>query len=119
MTAQSAHPAHLEPLVHPACEDLELLSVLRALADPTRLEIVRILASDPVGRRACGSFGLDATKQNLSHHFRVLREAGVTRAQDEGRNRLTSLRRDDLDARFPGLLAAVLGAASETANANR
>jgi DNA-binding transcriptional ArsR family regulator len=115
----TAEPAQLEPLVHPARDDLDLLLVLRALADPTRLEIVRILANDPAGRRACGSFGLDATKQNLSHHFRVLREAGVTRAQDEGRNRLTSLRRDDLDARFPGLLAAVLGAAGATANATR
>jgi DNA-binding transcriptional ArsR family regulator len=99
-------------VVQPRREDLDLLAVLRALGDPTRLEIVRILAGDPGGERACGSFGLDATKQNLSHHFRVLREAGITSARDEGRSRFTSLRRRDLEARFPGLLDAVLNAAS-------
>ena len=100
-----------ETLFHPDRSELSLLDVLRALGDPTRLEIARILATEPRGERACGSFGLDATKQNLSHHFRVLREAGITRTRDEGRNRYTSLRRADLDARFPGLLDAVLSAA--------
>ena len=102
---------HSQPLTHPNREDFEVLAVLRALSDPTRLEIVRILASEPAGERACGSFGLEATKQNLTHHFRVLRDAGVTRTRDEGRNRFTSLRRDDLEVRFPGLLDAVLEAA--------
>jgi len=101
--------AHDASLIHPEREELDILAILRALADPTRLEIVRILARDPAGERACGSFGLDATKQNLTHHFRVLRDAGVTRTRDEGRNRLTSLRCDDLEERFPGLLGAVLG----------
>jgi len=100
---------HDETVFHPAREELDVITILRALADPTRLEIVRILASDPGGERTCGSFGLDATKQNLTHHFRVLRDAGVTRTRDEGRNRFTSLRRDDLQARFPGLLDAVIG----------
>ena len=99
-----------EPLFHPPTEAIELLAVLRALADPMRLEIVRAIAATPGGERACGSFDLDCTKQNLSHHFRVLRESGVVRTREEGRNRLTSLRRDDLEARFPGLLEGVLAA---------
>jgi DNA-binding transcriptional ArsR family regulator len=103
-----------EPVVHPDRASLDLATILRALADPTRLEIVHILASESGGERACGSFGIDATKQNLTHHFRVLREAGITRTREEGRNRFISLRRDDLDARFPGLLDAVLGATTRS-----
>jgi DNA-binding transcriptional ArsR family regulator len=95
-------------LFHPRRSELEVVDVLRALGDPTRLEIVRILDREPAGELACGAFGLDASKQNLSHHFRVLRAAGVIQSRDEGRNRYTSLRRDDLEARFPGLLRAVL-----------
>ena len=108
---QAAHEAAIS---QPEREDLDLVTVLRALGDPTRLEIVRMLAG-PGTEIACGSFGLEATKQNLSHHFRVLREAGVVRTRDEGRNRFTSLRRADLEARFPGLVDAVLGDAQNDA----
>lgn len=95
-------------LHHPAKDDLELASVLHALSDPHRLQIVRALADDATPR-ACGGFGLDVTKSTCTHHFRVLREAGVILQREEGTSRLNSLRREDLDARFPGLLAAVLG----------
>jgi DNA-binding transcriptional ArsR family regulator len=97
-------------LLHPTREELELAKVLHALSDPQRLCIVRSLAGDPTPRR-CGSFELDVTKSTLTHHFRVLREAGVIDQREEGTARLNSLRRDDLDARFPGLLDAVLAAA--------
>jgi DNA-binding transcriptional ArsR family regulator len=97
-------------LLHPTREKLELAKVLHALSDPQRLCIVRGLAGDPTPRR-CGSFDLDVTKSTLTHHFRVLREAGVIDQREEGTARLNSLRRDDLDARFPGLLDAVLAAA--------
>jgi DNA-binding transcriptional ArsR family regulator len=96
-------------LHHPAKEDLELPAVLHALSDPQRLRIVRSLADSP-GPRQCGSFGLAVTKSTLTHHFRVLREAGVIEQRQEGTARLNSLRREDLDERFPGLLDAVLGA---------
>jgi DNA-binding transcriptional ArsR family regulator len=92
---------------HPAKKDLELPDVLHALSDPQRLRIVRLLAQDPAPR-ACGSFGLDISKSTLTHHFRVLRESGVIETRQEGTARLSSLRRDDLDERFPGLLDAVL-----------
>jgi DNA-binding transcriptional ArsR family regulator len=97
-------------LHHPATTDLELPSVLHALSDPQRLQIVRELAHCPDPRR-CGSFGLPVTKSTLTHHFRVLREAGVIEQRQDGTARLNTLRRDDLDERFPGLLDAVLTAA--------
>lgn len=92
---------------HPATEDIDLPLVLHALSDPQRLRIVRTLADEPTPRR-CGSFDLDVTKSTLTHHFRVLREAGVIEQRVEGTARLNSLRREDLDQRFPGLLDAIL-----------
>jgi DNA-binding transcriptional ArsR family regulator len=94
-------------LDHPAREELKLPDVLHALSDPHRLEIVRMLAADPEPR-PCGTFGLNVTKSTLTHHFRVLREAGVIEQRRQGTTKLTSLRRDDLEQRFPGLLDAVL-----------
>ncbi len=101
-------------LMHPTREELQIAAVLHALSDPQRLRIVSSLAvcSEP---RRCGSFDLAITKSTLTHHFRVLREAGVIDQREEGTARLNILRRDDLDARFPGLLDAVLGAAPSTA----
>jgi DNA-binding transcriptional ArsR family regulator len=92
---------------HPDRDVLQMATVLHALSDPQRLTIVRILAADPTPRR-CGSFDLDITKSTLTHHFRVLREAGLIDQREEGTARLNSLRRADLDRRFPGLLDAVL-----------
>jgi DNA-binding transcriptional ArsR family regulator len=88
--------------------EIELAAVLHALSDPMRLRIVAGLA---VGlERPCGSFDLPVVKSTCTHHFKVLREAGVIRQRLEGTTRLNSLRREDLDARFPGLLDAVLSA---------
>ena len=91
---------------HPSRAELELSAVLHALSDPARLEIVRRLAHGD--EWSCGRFDLGLSKATLSHHFRVLRESGVIRTRAEGRKRLLSLRDDDLEDRFPGLLAAVL-----------
>jgi DNA-binding transcriptional ArsR family regulator len=91
----------------PAREDIDLGAVLHALSDPTRLQIVAALDSRP---DACptGSFDVQVSKSTCTHHFRVLREAGVVRQQPDGTARLNTLRREDLDARFPGLLDAIL-----------
>jgi DNA-binding transcriptional ArsR family regulator len=97
-------------LYHPASEDLELPAVLHALSDPQRLHIVRELDRDPEPR-PCGGFGLAVSKSTSTHHFRVLREAGVIAQQEVGTAKLTTLRRDALDERFPGLLDAVLRSA--------
>jgi DNA-binding transcriptional ArsR family regulator len=82
--------------------------VLHALSDPARLQIVRQLSIRD--ECTCGTFDLGLSKATLSHHFRVLRESGVVRTRPEGRTRMLSLRRDELDERFPGLLDAVLAA---------
>jgi DNA-binding transcriptional ArsR family regulator len=93
---------------HPSSAELELPAVLHALSDPARLQIVRQLSmSDEC---TCGTFDLGLSKATLSHHFRVLRESGVVRTRPEGRTRMLSLRKDDLEERFPGLLDAVLSA---------
>jgi DNA-binding transcriptional ArsR family regulator len=97
-------------LYHPQRHEFELPKVLHALSDPARLQIVRELDADPTPR-PCGSFDLGVTKSTCTHHFRVLREAGVVTQEQLGTSKLTSLRRGDLDARFPGLLDAVLDAA--------
>ena len=105
---------HLRSLHHPAREELELEAVLHALSDPARLRIVAALAADG-GERACGSLSCDLAKSTMTHHFKVLRETGVVAQHDVGTSRMTSLRREDLDARFPGLLGAVLTAAERPA----
>lgn len=99
-----------ETLPGPRREDLRLESVLQALGDPVRLSIVRTLYDGVETQRPCGTFGLPVAKSTASHHFRVLREAGVISQQAAGRERLTQLRREDLEARFPGLLESVVGA---------
>jgi DNA-binding transcriptional ArsR family regulator len=96
-------------LHHPDKAELELPAVLHALSDPHRLQIVRALAASTTPMR-CGSFRLPVTKSTATHHFRVLREAGVIEMCTDGTARLSSLRREDLDERFPGLLDAILGA---------
>ena len=96
-----------DPLPHPELEQIDLAAVLHALSDPVRLRIVACLASAG-DARTCKSFELPVTKSTCTHHFRVLREAGVIRQRLEGTTRLNTLRREELDQRFPGLLDAVL-----------
>ncbi len=98
------------PLPHPELHEIELPAVLHALSDPMRLRIVECLASGEA--RTCKSFELPVTKSTCTHHFRVLREAGVIRQRVEGTTRLNSLRREELEQRFPGLLGAVLAGAA-------
>src|SRR5690349_21495602 len=98
--------ADAETLSHPARAEIELPTVLHALSDPMRLRIVAGLAAGE--ERTCNSFDLPVVKSTCTHHFKVLREAGLIRQRLEGTTKLNSLRRADLDARFPGLLDAVL-----------
>jgi DNA-binding transcriptional ArsR family regulator len=98
-----------EALAHPQRSEIELGAVLHALSDPVRLAIVTSLAAGDQ-RRTCGSFDLPVSKSTCTHHFKVLREAGVIHQRQEGTARLNTLRREDLDARFPGLLETVLSA---------
>lgn len=95
---------------HPDCSDIELSAVLHALSDPMRLRIVAELAAEE-GERTCSSFDLPIVKSTCTHHFRVLREAGVIRQRVVGTKRVNELRRKELEARFPGLLESILRAA--------
>jgi DNA-binding transcriptional ArsR family regulator len=98
---------------HPTREQLNLATVLYALSDPVRLDYVRCLASSAC-EKACGAIATTVAKSTMSHHLRVLREAGVVRVRTEGTQSLISIRHDDLDARFPGVLASILRAVEAT-----
>jgi DNA-binding transcriptional ArsR family regulator len=95
-------------LPQPAAADFNIAYVLHALGDPVRLELVRRLCAD--GEITCAPSGLDIPKSTLSNHWRILREAGITTTVADGRTRRMSLRRTDLDSRFPGLIDVVLQA---------
>jgi DNA-binding transcriptional ArsR family regulator len=96
---------------HPGREELQLADVLHALSDPVRLQLVEILDASE-GALACVDIPLPVSKSTASHHLRVLREAGVARCRVDGTRRYYSLRREDLEARFPGVLDSVLRAAA-------
>jgi DNA-binding transcriptional ArsR family regulator len=100
-----------DPLPHPTREEIQIESVLHALADPVRLRYVRELAKLAPEGVACGAIELPVTKSTRTHHLRFLREAGVIHIRPQGTSRISTLRRDDLDARYPGLLDSVLAAA--------
>jgi DNA-binding transcriptional ArsR family regulator len=99
-----------DTLTHPRRSDIHIESVLHALADPIRLRIVRELAKIGCDGIACGGIDLPITKSTRTHHLRILREAGVINVRPEGTSRITTLRRDDLDALYPGLLDGILAA---------
>jgi len=104
--APEAAPDTFPSSAHPEREAIELSAVLHALSDPMRLRIVTELSSG--GERTCSSIDLPIVKSTCTHHFKVLRDAGVIRQRVVGTTRVNSLRREDLEARFPGLLDAVL-----------
>ncbi|MFJ8312607.1 MULTISPECIES: ArsR/SmtB family transcription factor [unclassified Streptomyces] len=97
-----------EPLPEPALAELRLETVLGALSDPLRLEIVRrLLLEAEAYDHTCGWFGFDRPKSSLTHHFKALREAGITRQRQYGLERRSQVRVNDLEERFPGLLTLV------------
>ncbi|MEU7179848.1 MULTISPECIES: ArsR/SmtB family transcription factor [Streptomyces] len=100
-----------ELLEQPDAADIELVKVLHALGDPTRLHLFRVYADGE--RYSCSSERLGVGhlhKSTVSHHMRIMREAGITATRAVGRNRYVRLRRADLDARFPGLVETLLRA---------
>ncbi|MET7648242.1 helix-turn-helix transcriptional regulator [Streptomyces sp. NPDC005426] len=99
-----AAPAHTDPA------EVSVLAALSALADPVRLQLVRDLAGSEDWTRSCGSFDVPVGKAALSHHFSVLRGAGLVEQRDVGPKRVNRLRREEFGARFPGLLDLLLRA---------
>ncbi|MET8182484.1 ArsR family transcriptional regulator [Streptomyces sp. NPDC005336] len=99
-----AAPVHTDP------DEVSVLTALSALADPVRIQLIRELASSADWTRSCGSFDVPVGKAALSHHFSVLRGAGLVEQRDQGPKRVNRLRREEFDARFPGLLHLLLRA---------
>jgi DNA-binding transcriptional ArsR family regulator len=98
-----------ERIHHPATAELDMARVLRAVGDPVRLAMVRLLADER--ERTCNELQaqFELPSSTGSYHLRLLREAGLTRTRAQGTERRITLRRDDLDERFPGLLDAIVG----------
>ena len=98
----------MRPYKHPEPKDLTIERVLHALSDPVRLDLVRHLARKP--EASCSELNGDRPKSSMSHHYRVLRDAGLLRTEVSGTTHQNTLRRAELDERFPGLLKSILQA---------
>ena len=96
--------------VHPAAPDITLAGVLGALSDPMRLKILKKLLESRDGSMSCSGAApcAEMAKSTLSHHFRILREAGLIRTTKQGVENLNSVRLDEVNARFPGLLKTIM-----------
>ncbi len=91
---------------HPGVQDLDLAKVLQALSDPVRLLLVRMLAAEK--DLSCSALCLGRPKSSMSHHFKIMIEAGLLRVDVAGNTHRNNLRLDDLENRFPGLMPSVL-----------
>ena len=109
--------SHIPDLVDaPDLADIDVLTVLQALSDPVRLEIVRQLAAccdvTDSGELTCGQIDLPVSKSTTTHHLKTLASAGITADREQGTRKYVHLRRAELEQRFPGLIDSVLRAAS-------
>lgn len=99
----------MRQMKHPKIEDVDLKDIMYALSDPTRVEIV--LTLDQKGRAmTCGELVLDRPKSSMSHHFKILRGAGLVETLIKGTEHINSLRLAELEERFPGVLSSILKA---------
>jgi len=103
----------MRPLTHPSMEDITVEGILHALSDPVRVAIYAQLA-DSACARTCSNFlqvsDRSIPKSTLSQHFRALREAGLIRSERHGVEMHNSSRCEEIEQRFPGLLAAIMNA---------
>lgn len=99
--------------VHPETEEIAIPRVMFALSEPLRLSMVQMLAER--GEVDSIELGPDLPRSTLTHHTSLLRESGVVFVRAEGRKCMIQLRRDDLEARFPGLIDTVLGGYQDAA----
>ena len=99
----------MRKIKHPNIEQVELIEILYALADPTRMEIIVRLAK--AGRKlTCGELDLNRPKSSMSHHFKILRSAGLVETLVDGTEHMNSLRLEEIEQKFPGVLQSVLKA---------
>ncbi len=96
----------MRELFHPNIDQMNVSTILHALGDPVRLNIIKNLTTNTETTCACCNINLQ--KSALSHHFRVLRESGLIRVRIEGKQRFLSIRYDELEQRFPGLLDSII-----------
>ena len=102
----------MRQIKHPTIDQVELTDIMYALADPTRLEIVTLLAK--AGRKLnCGEIDLNRPKSSMSHHFKILRSAGLVETLIEGTEHMNSLRLEEIEQKYPGVLNAVINAATK------
>jgi len=101
---------------NPSVDEVSLQQLLEALVDPVRRSVVRQLASAGEDK-SCGTFDLPVSRSTSTHHFNVLREAGLLRQYYVGTTKMNSLRRDEIEQRFPGVLGSLLAAADADATA--
>jgi DNA-binding transcriptional ArsR family regulator len=97
----------MKAYTHPSLESIPLAAVMQALSDPCRVAIVRTLLNKKARELACNEIPLKVSKATRSHHFDVLRDAGVIFTRCQGTRCMTSLRRKELNKRFPALLKLV------------
>ena len=111
----------MRPLLHPAMDDVRLETILHALSDPARAAIFAEIASAACSQTCSGLAGaIDQTipKSSLSQHFKVLRDAGLIRSERRGVEMHNTSRCAEIEARFPGLLPAIMAAHQQQAKAN-
>jgi DNA-binding transcriptional ArsR family regulator len=96
----------MRPFYHPQCQDISLVGLLYALGDPVRLQIVQRLAE--TGELTCSDLDCAVAKSTMSHHFKILRESGLVLTRKEGTQHINTLRSEDINQLYPGLLAVVL-----------
>ncbi|MFC7882606.1 ArsR/SmtB family transcription factor [Streptomyces sp. NPDC057376] len=109
MSEQATETAGHRPApVHTHPQDVSVLTALSALADPVRIQLVRTLAAHPDWTLSCSNFDVSVGRAAKSHHFSVLRDAGLVEQRDQGTKRLNRLRREEFEAHFPGLLDIAL-----------
>ena len=101
------------PFMHPAIEDVTLESVLYALADPTRLEIVKKIAGMGCGLNCQSAAPADLPKSTQSHHFQILREAGLIKSERRGNEVVNALHCAEIEKRFPGVISSILKASEK------
>ena len=97
----------MKAYTHPSLDGVSLTAVMQALSDPCRVSIVQALLAEEERELACNEISLDVAKATRSHHFDVLREAGIIFTRCEGTRCMSSVRRKELNKRFPGLMKLI------------
>lgn len=95
--------------IHPDPEQFDLSNIFEAVSDPIRRKI--LLKLSELGEANCSTFLVYARKTNISYHIGKLREAGITFTRMEGTQKFLTLRHEDLEKKFPGLLDSILESA--------